>query len=712
MTNELLLSLAFLVAFGLGGALLGRIRGEATPWWPGAWASLMAAGVAVQMGMALPVGTTELPLSFVFSSAFCFLAFAGALESTGRTAPRWIPLLALGFGTLRAALVASGRLPLAGALSLAIDVPLLVAAAVLTWLGTRDDESWVRRLLPLGVGLLVLPRLLDSLEDLRGPDAHPFPVWALVAAPVAALQVVAALVAARRESERATEALEANLRRFGTLAESAHDLITETDAEGRIVYASPNIEDVLGYAPAELVGRSCFDLLHPDGSPGPDDLRSTSSEADGLRFGPLRVRHRDGSWRWIEGTLRSYRDAAGERRILLTQRDVGERLAMEERLRQSQKLESLGLLTGGIAHDFNNLLVPILGNAGLLREQVSDRPELDALARDIEEGAQRAADLTRQLLTSSGQGPTLSEPLDLARLVRDVAQLLEHTLPRKVRLSCKHEQDLPPVRGDPSQLHQAILNLVTNGVESLPDAGGSVELTIRRLDLDADVLGGCLGTDEPPPGRYVCLEVRDDGCGMDEATRARIFDPFFTTKRDGRGLGLAFLLGTLRSHGGGVLVESGGTGTTFRLVFPCAEAPVAAEEATAPTGRPPAAHGTVMVVDDEEGVRRMAARALDRAGFDVVEAENGLEALSRLRRQPHVFRAILLDLSMPQLPGEETFAHVRRLAPDLPVVLSSGFSRPEVRERLPRDDRVAFLQKPYSPGTLVDTVAGLVAGDA
>ena len=289
-----------------------------------------------------------------------------------------------------------------------------------------------------------------------------------------------------------------------------------------------------------------------------------------------------------------------------------EKLEMERRLLHAQKLESLGVLAGGIAHDFNNILAGIMGYADLAQLRLPASEPVRDGHRGDQEGHQRAADLTRQMLAYSGKGRFIVEPVDLSRLVEDSQKMLAMSVSKKATVSYNLAADLPPIQADASQMCQVLMNLVINASEALGEQGGAIAVSTSALRCEAkDLAGKGLGQDLPE-GRYVCLQVADTGCGMDEQTLAKIFDPFFTTKFTGRGLGLAAVHGIVRGHKGAIQVSSEpGKGTTFRVLFPAngPAAPATRNESAATPGR---SSGTVLVVDDEEMVRILAQRD-DRA---------------------------------------------------------------------------------------------------
>lgn len=357
--------------------------------------------------------------------------------------------------------------------------------------------------------------------------------------------------------------------------------------------------------------------------------------------------------------------------------------ASEARSRHVQKLESIGVLAGGIAHDFNNLLHVILGNADLALARVgaqsSAREPLDEVIR----ATQRAADLTRQMLAYSGKGAVEIRLLDISREMREMATLLRTAISKQVTLVYDLASDLPAVRADPTQMRQIVMNLITNASDAIGDRPGTI--TLRTLASTS-------GSNE------VILEVSDSGMGMDTDTLQRIFDPFFTTKFSGRGLGLAAVMGIVKGHHGQIRIRtSPGDGTTFKIFFPAA----------APTADPvgPAVddisdwrgHGTVLVAEDEEGVREIARRMLADLGFRTLVATDGREAVGIMAREGKDVAAVLLDLSMPRMGGREAFHRIRERWHRVPIVLMSGYTEqvmiPQVSDA--RNGPTSYLQKPF-----------------
>jgi signal transduction histidine kinase/ActR/RegA family two-component response regulator len=387
-----------------------------------------------------------------------------------------------------------------------------------------------------------------------------------------------------------------------------------------------------------------------------------------------------------------------------------ERKNLEVQMRQAQKLESLGVLAGGIAHDFNNLLTGIMGYASLASYTLRETDT--AAARhvlEIEKVAQRAANLTKQMLAYSGKGRFLVAPLDLGNLVDELARLLEISISKKARIHYSFSPNLPPIEADAAQVQQVVMNLITNASEALHDQPGDIRIETGVVNAKRDYLAGPYIDAELPEGRYVYVDVTDTGCGMDEETLARIFDPFYTTKFTGRGLGMSAVLGIMRGHRGTIKIESQpGAGTTVRLLFPVTEKqpiePVETWSNRVLRREDTPAHGTVLIVDDEELVRALAAAILAEAGYRVLTAVDGEQALEVCSRHANEIDLILLDLMMPNRDGVETLRELRARGSSIPVILSSGYSELEVAKRVNGDRFEAFVQKPYTRDVILAAI--------
>jgi DNA-binding response OmpR family regulator len=457
------------------------------------------------------------------------------------------------------------------------------------------------------------------------------------------------------------------------------------DANGAVVQANESFERLRGWAPG-IVGASMAKTFESLRSTG---VRQTSEETAGTRTLTITM----------DPVADEERHFGGAVCILA---DVTERRSFEEQLRHTAKLESIGVLAGGIAHDFNNLLTGILGNSSLLLEALPPRAPEREMADEILKASQSAADLTRQILAYSGKGRFVMSPVDLSDIALASRSFVRRFIPGRVELIYETASDLPPIQADPAQMQQLMMNLIINAAESFGDNGrGSVTVRTGVEYLDEDFFRP---GEKCPAGEYVTLVVSDTGSGMDEATQSRIFDPFFTTKFAGRGLGLSAVHGILRGHSGLLRLESApGRGTTFRLYFPAAgKSREKAEEVHRQSaGRK---SGTILVVDDEPTIRRFAKLALETFGYKVLVAESGEAGVELFSERHDSINLVLLDLTMPVMNGEETYEHLRRINPLVPVVLSSGFSHAIAAERFRGKGIAGFLGKPYTGPQLDEAI--------
>ncbi|HWD99077.1 MAG TPA: ATP-binding protein, partial [Bryobacteraceae bacterium] len=392
--------------------------------------------------------------------------------------------------------------------------------------------------------------------------------------------------------------------------------------------------------------------------------------------------------------------------------NISERKQIEERLLRSQKLESLGLISGGVAHDFNNLLATILGNSSLASDAISrEHPAFRPLC-EVQMASRRASELTQQMLAYAGRASFATGPVDVSTTIREIGSLLETTISKKVSLKLDLAPGLPSIDGNDGQLQQIIMNLVINASEAIGENPGEIRVTTRLID-EAGNAPGPLLQNLPRGARSVALEVRDTGCGMTEETRARIFDPFFTTKTNGRGIGLATVLSIVRNHYGVLLVESEpGHGTTFRVVLPAGESQAAPRPRTEGTARE-ALWGseTILVADDDEGIRRMNRAALERFGYKVLLASDGEEAV-RVFRDHREIAVVLLDWAMPVMNGDEALLRMLEIDPCARVLMSSGYAETGTVRRGGEALIAGFVQKPYTTTQIIERLRRIIDGAA
>jgi len=381
------------------------------------------------------------------------------------------------------------------------------------------------------------------------------------------------------------------------------------------------------------------------------------------------------------------------------------RRQFDEQIRHTQRLESLGVLAGGVAHDFNNLLTGILGNVSLAMDRTAPgSPTYDFLDQALG-AAQQAANLTRQMLAYAGKGQFCLEPIELSAAVRDINALLQASVSKNIDLRFQLEDSLPPVDADRGQLQQVLMNLVINAAEAIGlDQHGVITVCTGSSQLTDSELRNTVVRDQLQPGRYVCVDVSDTGPGMDAATLSRIFDPFFTTKFTGRGLGLSAVMGIVRSHKGTVQVKSAPSeGSAFTVYLP------ARHDAKQPVRQSKRQHsealdGLILVIDDEETIRKTAKAILENRGLRVLPAESGQAGIDAIRSHPGRISLVLLDLTMPQMNGNEVLREIHAIRSDIPVIMSSGYNEEDVMHRVNAGEVAGFIQKPYTAAQLVEKI--------
>ena len=503
--------------------------------------------------------------------------------------------------------------------------------------------------------------------------------------------------AARRRAVRAT--LGTSEDRYRLLVENSADMITLQDRQGLITFASPSVARVLGFQPAEVLGRKLSDFVHED------DVRILVSALDEVLvrgFTPLitglRFRHRDGTWRIVEGSAARIVEPDGAIGLVTTGRDTTERIQLEAQLHRAQKLEAVGRLAGGVAHDFNDLLTVILGYSDLLLDQLDANRILYQEVAEIKRAADRAATLTQQLLTiGRRQAPSL-RPVDLNPIIAAQLDTLRQLVGDGVELTVNLAADLSPARVEPGQVEQLVMILAANARDAMPQ-GGSLSIETANVELDAAGARRCA----VQPGPYVMLAVTDTGQGMDAATQARLFEPFFTTKEPGKGtgLGLSSVYVIVRQCAGSILVSSEpGLGSSFRLYLPCGEGQAGARPVKL---SPDEARGdeTVVLVEDEPLVKNLVGEVLRKRGYQVMEFVNGREALARTKRHGGVIHLLVTDVVMPGMSGIELARHLALGHPEMRVLFISGYTDDLVGRQGVLQPGRAFLQKPFTPDALL-----------
>jgi PAS domain S-box-containing protein len=513
-----------------------------------------------------------------------------------------------------------------------------------------------------------------------------------------------------------------NEARYRQILETAMEGIWTIDADANTNFVNDRLAEMLGYTVEEMMGRPVYDFM-PEDAFGQASKNVARREAGIAEVHEFPLRREDGSELSAIMSTNPLYDARNEYiGALAMVSDITERKRAEEerrdleiQMRQTQKLESLGVLAGGIAHDFNNLLTGIIGHAGLALNEVTGESRLRENIDEIDAAARRAAGLCQLMLTYSGKGQLEVAPVDLNELVGEMGGLLGLSISKKATIEYELHDKLPTVDADTAQIGQILMNLITNASEALGDETGVIVIRTGSIKCDRNYLRDTYLSPEIPSGRYVYMEVRDTGAGMDLEMLDRIFDPFFTTKFVGRGLGLAAVLGIIRSHSGTIKVESApGLGTTFRVLLPVGRLDRPEPETTADSELAATAGisgRTILAVDDEEIVLSLIKRVLESAGAIVLTADNGQAAVESFRDHAEDIDCVVLDLTMPEMDGEETFRELRGIRDDVRVIISSGYAEEEVTERFEGHNVGDFISKPFRPNDLLDVVTRVLAGE-
>jgi PAS domain S-box-containing protein len=387
--------------------------------------------------------------------------------------------------------------------------------------------------------------------------------------------------------------------------------------------------------------------------------------------------------------------------------DVDDQRRTEELLNQRQKLDSIGVLAGGVAHDFNNLLVGIIGGVSFALDVLPRDHELRSILEGAVKSGERAAELTRHLLSYAGKGAVQPADVSFEESLRSTWDLLQASIPRSIELRLAIPPDLPPIHTDATQLQQVIMNLILNAAEAIP--GERQGIVVVRAEVNEVQAHRSTWSGDLFPGQYITIEVRDNGAGIPAELLRKIFDPFFTTKFTGRGLGLAAVHGIVRSNRGYIEVESTvGNGTAFRVYLPAGTASKSSSSRTSAVARSSATVANILVVDDELIVRNMTKAALSRLGHNVEAASSGQEALDMITASPEWFTLVVLDFNMPGMTGEQTFDAIHSIRPDLPVLICSGYSEVEIRSRFANRAVAGYLQKPFRADVLGGRIYNLL----
>ncbi len=539
--------------------------------------------------------------------------------------------------------------------------------------------------------------VFETIHRRRDGSTYPVEVHLqLVPGPERLFVAIINDITERREAERSVQASEA---RFRALIENSLDLLLLADASGRFTFASPSVLPMLGYTPEEFVQFDPSDLIHPDDREIAGGALATAHERDIIEKRiEFRVRHKDGSWRRLWSNARNLLGNPHVGALVLNSRDVTDERSLEEQLRQSQRLESIGRLAGGVAHDFNNMLTAILGSATFLEED----PNLSATSRDdvreIVQASRRASELTNQLLAFARKRMIRPQHLALGQIIAARELFLHRVLGEHI-VHKTHLADEPwPVFADPAQLEQVIVNLAINARDAMK-GGGQLTFEVQNVILDASFASM---HPEVKPGPYVLLIVSDTGEGIPPEVMPHIFEPFFTTKPvgAGTGLGLATVYGIVRQSEGHIWVYSEpGVGTTFKIYLPRAVGPGLEVEVPA-VAEVSGGSERLLVVEDDDTVRRMLVRTLESAGYEVHAAASGMDGLAWARRQRGQFQMLVTDVVMPGMGGRQLALELTAEFPHVRVLYVSGYTENTIVHRGVLEGGVDLLAKPFSPSDL------------
>jgi len=504
------------------------------------------------------------------------------------------------------------------------------------------------------------------------------------------------------EHRRAEEALRYSQELFQVFMDHSPAMAWMKDEEGRYAYCNKTMEQMLDKPQSEILGKTGFDLW-------PEEVAALQREHDSavLSSGQAEefsepmldlTRNREA---WV--LKFPFQDSKGRRLVGGIGVEVTERKRLEAQLRQAQKMEAVGQLAGGVAHDFNNLLTIISGYSDMIAAKVAQDNALSNQVKQIQKAAERAAKLTRQLLAFGRRQIMAPENLDLNAVVAHMGGMLPGLISLDIELKTAPSRELGRVKADAGQVEQIIINLAVNARDAMPQ-GGTLTLETSNVDITENVARQHLGM---KPGAYVMLAVTDTGCGMDAETQAHIFEPFFTTKEEGKGtgLGLATVYGIVKQSGGYISVESApGEGATFRVYLPRIEAPAVVRELAPAVSIDTRGTETILVVEDEEGLRTLVRGVLKSRGYRILEAASGEGALALCRHHAGHIDLLVTDVVMPKMNGPELASRLDTLRPEIKVLYISGYTNGMVSLRGGRDTKYAYLAKPFTPQALVSKV--------
>ncbi len=664
----------------------------------------------VQLGVMSPVTAAALiPLALAIAATGPRAHYAGALATMSAIVGATV---ALGYAYGTPLLYGGGTIPVAlptGLSLLLLGVGTVLAAGPDVWpleplLGDSPRGRMLRAFLPATAGLVVLIGLLDArFSGLFGGDRVLIAAWfavvgvALVALLVSRLsrhigdQIDGAYAQKHRAEQAYREMFE----------QSLAGVSTTRIADGKILLCNDALARIFGYdSPAEFMAQTARDLWWDPADR--DRMLGELREKSELRNYEVHLRRKDGKPIWCLCNISIRQDESGEDILQNYVVDVSDRKSLEQQLWQAQKLDALGSLAGGVAHDFNNLLTAIMGYADILQDDLGPQSPHTEDIKEIIKASDRATALTRQLLAFSRRQPFDPKALRLSERVADMEKMLRRLLGPPIRLVTATDADLAPIMADPSQIEQVVLNLGVNSRDAMPQ-GGTLTIETRNVRLDEPYAHGA---EAIPPGRYVMLAVSDTGTGMNPETLSRLFEPFFTTKEKGKGtgLGLSTVYGIVKQSKGHVIVYSEvGVGTTFKCYFPMGDV---SPRVSRPTQAPIEVRGTetILLVEDEEPIRLLAASALERLGYRVLAATDGDAAMALAARHQGPIHLLLSDGVLSGIRVPELLRRFAGQRPETKILLMSGYSEEAVFQNEIVAPNTAFLPKPFTVRQLTKRV--------
>ncbi|MGZ5434577.1 MAG: PAS domain S-box protein [Pyrinomonadaceae bacterium] len=501
------------------------------------------------------------------------------------------------------------------------------------------------------------------------------------------------------ERRRAEEALRESEERYRDLVENAHDIIYSHDLEGNYTSVNKAGQVTTGYTREEALKLNMADTVAPEWRDKAKDMMRRKLAGERVTAYEMELLAKDGRRVAVEVNTKLVYANGKPVAVQGIARDVTERKQLEDQLRQSQKMEAIGQLAGGVAHDFNNLLTAIIGYSGLALQRIEDESPLKPYIEEIKKAGDRAANLTRQLLAFGRKQILQPLPLNLNDVITDLNKMLRRLIGEDIRLAARLDLDLKKIKADPGQIEQVLMNLVVNARDAMP-RGGSLTIETANIQIDEEYAGRHIGVS---PGAYVMLAVSDNGTGMDHETQAKLFEPFFTTKEKGKGtgLGLSTVYGIVKQSGGNIWVYSElGHGSTFKIYLPQVDDPVRTAQTKLEDDSIPGGSETVLLVEDEDVVRGLAQRILEEAGYRVITAHGGEEAVTWCANNAETIHLLLTDVVMPETSGKELAERLTSLRPQTKVLFMSGYTDEAIVHHGVLDSNVEFIQKPFTPTAL------------